>query len=248
MTATDDPAMTAYGHFTTMRVEHHAVRGLGLHLHRLVTDCAAVFSADLCPAHVRRRLRTATAEGPLTVRVTVTDPHLPLTHPAAPAHPHVAVTTRAPATQTPPPLRVRSTTYERDAPTIKHTGLFGALYERRRAQLAGYDDALFTNHDGLVSEGVTWNIGFIRHDTIVWPQADVLPGVTMRLLAAAHHGPQRTEPVHLSHLPRMTAAFATNAVGAIRPLAAIDHTSYPTDHRVLTRLREQYAHVVPETI
>jgi hypothetical protein len=34
---------------------------------------------------------------------------------------------------------------------VKHTGLFGSLFERRRAQLDGYDDALFTGQDDLAS-------------------------------------------------------------------------------------------------
>ncbi|MGC4807606.1 aminotransferase class IV [Micromonospora sp. DT233] len=250
MSALDGPAPTAYGHFTTMRVERRAVRGLGLHLRRLVADCATVFSADLRPAHVRECLRAATAaaEGPLTVRVTVTDPDLALTHLAAPARPRVVVTTRAPTAQPQPPLRVRSTGYARDAPAIKHTGLFGALHERRRAQLAGYDDALFVSAAGLVTEGPTWNIGFIRHDTVVWPAGDALPGITRRLLATGHPGPQRTEPVRLADLPAMTVAFATNAAGGIRPIAAVDGTSFDVDHPVLARLRERYARIVPEPL
>lgn len=39
---------------------------------------------------------------------------------------------------------------------------------------------LFVGRDGCVSEGSTWNVGFVDQDgTVVWPRADVLPGVTM---------------------------------------------------------------------
>ncbi|RGC69385.1 hypothetical protein C5N14_08930 [Micromonospora sp. MW-13] len=250
MTAIDNLALTNYGHFTTMRVQDGAVRGLGLHLDRLVTDCATVFGAELSRGYVRERIREAIAEadGPLTVRVTVADPGLRLSHPAAPAEPHVLVTTRAATPQAQPPMRVRTTAYVRDVPAVKHAGLFGPLFERRRAQLDGYDDALFTDGGGRVTEGPTWNVGFVDGGTVVWPLADVLPGVTMRLLAAAHDGPQRTEPVELSRLAGMATAFATNAAGAIRPIAAVDGTTFATGHPIIGLLRRRYAGIAPEAV
>lgn len=69
----------------------------------------------------------------------------------------------------------------------EEAGLFGALHHRRAAQLAGFDDALFVGPDGLVSEGGTWNVGFIdANGSVVWPKADVLPGVTMALFQQLH--------------------------------------------------------------
>nr|BFE69862.1 hypothetical protein GCM10020092_031630 [Actinoplanes digitatis] len=61
MTAIESLALTNYGHFTTMRVEDGRVRGLGMHLDRLVSDCATLFSAELCPANLRERIRGAVA-------------------------------------------------------------------------------------------------------------------------------------------------------------------------------------------
>ena len=54
-------ALTNYGHFTTMRVEDQRVRGLGLHMQRLVRDCREVFDTDLEPDHVRQFVRHALA-------------------------------------------------------------------------------------------------------------------------------------------------------------------------------------------
>ncbi|OJF16261.1 aminotransferase class IV [Couchioplanes caeruleus] len=251
MTAIDNLALTGYGHFTTMRVEHGAVRGLTLHLDRLVADCATVFGTELSRTYVRECIRTVLrdAAGPLTVRVTVADPELAVTHPAAPSHPQIFVTTRAASPVGLPPLRVRSVRHDRGVPAVKHTGLFGSLYERRRAQLDGYDDALFVDGDGSVSEGVTWNVGFVASDsTLIWPRAQVLSGVTMRLVAGAHTGPQRTEPVPLAHLPTMVAAFATNSAGGIRPVASIDTLRFSTAHEALDLLARQYAGIEPEYI
>jgi branched-subunit amino acid aminotransferase/4-amino-4-deoxychorismate lyase len=47
-------ALYNYGHFTTMRVDAGRVRGLSLHLRRLVNACRTVFDAELDPATVCR--------------------------------------------------------------------------------------------------------------------------------------------------------------------------------------------------
>ena len=250
LTALETLALTGYGHFTTMRVENGAVRGLRLHLDRLARDSAALFGTPVDPDAVRAAVRaeTAGAAGPVTVRVTVFDPALPLTRPSAAAAPRMHVTVRAATPWRQPALRVRSTRHVRDVPAVKHTGLFGALYERRRAQLSGYDDALFTDHDGLITEGVTWNIGFWDGAGLVWPMSRCLPGITAALVDAAHDGVSRTEPVALSRLSGMEAAFATNAAGGLRAISSIDGTEWSGDHPVLELLRKKYAGLAPDRL
>lgn len=69
-------ALTNYGHFTSMRVDDNRVRGLTLHLERLVRDCRQLFDADLDPERVRHLVRHALVDHPqpIVVRVTVFDP------------------------------------------------------------------------------------------------------------------------------------------------------------------------------
>ncbi|WP_351233440.1 aminotransferase class IV family protein [Streptomyces sp. NPDC002133] len=243
-------ALTNYGHFTTMRVEDGAVRGLSLHLDRLVRDCHTVFGTELDPERVldcvRREVGGRT--GVFTVRVTIFDPALDMLHPAVKADPHVLVTTRSAGAPSPSPLTVKCLPYHRDAAAVKHVALFGQLRLRRQAQLAGFGDALFVESGGRIAEGTTWNIGFVDDaGTVVWPEADVLPGVTMRLLQAAH-GPCVTRPVHSGELPSLRAAFATNASIGIRTLSAVDDVTFPVDDPVLAVLREVYAAIPPERL
>lgn len=242
-------AMTNYGHFTTMRAEGRQVRGLSLHLERLRRDCRVVFGAELDPDRVRARVHDALADAPdpVTVRVTVFDPGLRLERPGTLARPQLLVTSR-PAAGELPPLRVGTAPHCREVPTVKHTGLFGALHERRLSQLAGFDDALFTDGGYAVSEGPTWNIGFFDGARVVWPAADVLPGVAMALLRRHHTGAQHTAEIGIAHLSRMEAAFATNSAFGIRPIASINKVTYDVDHPILRELRGAYESVSPERL
>ncbi|TDC70696.1 aminotransferase [Streptomyces hainanensis] len=233
-------ALTNYGHFTSMRVDGQRVRGLSLHMERLVRDCGALFGASLDPELVRRYVRQAAAGlgDSFVVRVTVFDPAIDMGHPAEAENPNILVTVRPAASLPLPPLRVKSVHYERDVPAVKHTGLFGLLHSRRAAQLEGFDDALFISPDNQVSEGGTWNVGFINDNGVVWPKADVLPGVTSALLQ------QRTDhatlPVTLADAQGMRAAFATNTTIGVRAIACIDEAPLATEHPLLTQLRDTY--------
>ncbi|MFG2494861.1 aminotransferase class IV family protein [Streptomyces caniferus] len=234
-------ALTNYGHFTSMRVDDQRVRGLSRHLDRLVRDCRTVFGADLDPALVRRYVRDAVGDEPgaFVVRVTVLDPGLDIGHPADAQDPHVLVTHRPAGALPLPPLRVKTVRYQRDVAQVKHTGLFGALHQRRAAQLAGFDDALFVGPDRLVSEGPTWNIGFIdAHGHVLWPEADVLPGVTMALLRERHA--HTVAPVPVGHLPAIQAAFTTNTTIGVRAIGTLDDLHLPTDHPALVGLRASF--------
>ncbi|MEU8617917.1 aminotransferase class IV [Streptomyces sp. NPDC048623] len=249
-------ALTGYGHFTTLRVEEGGgVRGLALHLERLVRDCDTVFGAALDPERVRAYVRQAVEgrDGPLNVRVTVFDPALDIARPAEPAgDPHVLVTVRPAGGLFPPPLRVTARPYRRDVPAVKHVGLFGQLALRREARRSGFDDVLFIEPgpggEELVTEGCTWNVGFVDADgRVVWPAADVLPGVTMRLLREAHPGPP-ARPVRTVELPALRAAFATNAAIGVRAVHAVDGHRFPADDPVLARLRAAYAALPAERL
>ncbi|GAA4919203.1 aminotransferase class IV [Streptomyces coeruleoprunus] len=238
-------ALANYGHFTTFRVDDGRVRGLALHLERLERDCRAVFGADLdtarVRAYVRHALRERGGDSPL-VRVSVFDPGLDIGRPASAGEPHVLVTTRPGAPAGLPPLRVGTVPYVRDLAAVKHVGLFGALHARRRAQLDGYDDALFHGPDGRVTEGPTWNAGFVDGEgRVVLPEGDVLPGVTLELIRRQYACVAR--PVTVAEARGMRAGFATSTGIGVRALASVDGRPLATDDPVLGALRETYERV-----
>ena len=243
-------ALTNYGHFTSMRVEDGTVRGLSLHMSRLVRDCDAVFGVQLDTERVREYIRRAAGQqkGLFTIRVTVFDPKLTMGNVGDPAEPQVLVTMRSAGALSPEPSTAKTFPFSRDLAAVKHIGLFGQLRLRREAQLSGFDDAIFVEADGRISEGVTWNLGFVDRDgQVVWPDAPVLPGVTMQLLQDAH-GDSISAPVTHSQLADMRAAFATNVSIGVRTIKAIDDVRFPIDDPALELLRKVYAELPGEPL
>ena len=240
-------ALTNYGHFTSFRVDDGRVRGWSLHLDRLARDCRTLFGVDLDLEKVRELVRRAVpAHGSITIRVTVFDPATDLGHPGMARDPQVLITRRAAASIPLPALRVQSAFYVRDAPEVKSVGLFGSLRRRRIAQTDGFDDALFVDGRHRVLEGGTWNVGFFDGDRVIWPEADQLVGVTLRLLQGVQD--HLIAPVALSDLSSMKAAFATNAVIGLRPIAMIDDVAFSVDHPIIDTLRNEYATLVGDLV
>jgi len=233
-------ALYNFGHFTSMRVDNGRVRGLSLHLRRLVNDCQTLFAADLDPEMVRKLVRRVCGDSSVIARVTVFAPDLELNRPGRAVEPHVLVTTR-PAPEHPlPPLRLQSASYERDLPAVKHVGLFGTMWQRRAAQLGGFDDVLFLDDRSRISEGATWNIGFYDGERLVWPRSEYLPGVTMALVKSLGRPESTIADLDLATVATMRAAFVTNAGVGVRPVSLIDEVRYADDEETLRELSEAY--------
>ena len=238
-------AATNYGHFTSMQVRDGCVRGLDLHLDRLEQATRALFGSELGRAQARAWMHQAIGgdEQPLSLRVNVFARGFDRERPAAPVKPDVLVAVGAPATPHSTPLRVKSFTYERTSPGVKHVGTFPLFQHRRMAQLAGFDDALFVDRDGFVSEGSVWNVLFVDGDEIVWPDAPQLRGVAMQLLQA---GMERIgmrsgmRPVPLAEIGRFRGAYFSNSSQPVRAIARIDAAEFAMDADLDARLAACY--------
>jgi branched-subunit amino acid aminotransferase/4-amino-4-deoxychorismate lyase len=242
-------ALGNYGHFTSMQVRNHAVRGLALHFARLADGNEEFFgwSMDVEDEH-RLRSLILHALGD-TADASVRVGFVPARDPAGVAvQPDVVVSVSAPAPDTPrPPLQVTVDHYRRDWPDQKHAATMGLTYAIRRARLAGFDDALFVGDDNLVSEGTVWNVAFLDGDRIVWPRAPMLKGVTMVLLQVAltmRGTPWETRPVDAATLGAFDGAAATNSVCPAQPIAAIGAHRFPASDK-LTGLLADAWHSVP---
>ena len=226
-----DAALVSYGHFTAMQVRGGRTRGLDLHLARLDEANRATFGEALGGDRVRELIRHALSSAgaaDASVRVIVR---------GAGEGPgvRVFVLVRPPfvmpadATQ-----RLKSVTYQRAVAHIKRPGDFGQSYFIDRAEDAGYDDALLVAEDGTVAESGIANIAFFdaAGSSVVWPDAPVLAGITMQLVAPrlAEYGmPSRTARVTLDEIlagGNFAGACVTNSRG-IAAVSGIDDVEVP---------------------
>ena len=219
-------ALVNYGAYTSFRVETGGVRGLDLHLERLKASARELFGETPGEARLRDLMRRAAAgRGECWLRVSLFSPEISARTPGWSGAPKVMTAVFPP----PPPLaeRVRLQTQAcvREAPHLKHVATFGLIRARRTARAAGFDDALFVDAQGRVSEGSLWNIGFVRGREVVWPEAPMLAGVAQALLQrglAAAGMTSVTEPVRLENLTRFDGAFLCNSATPACAVASID--------------------------
>jgi branched-subunit amino acid aminotransferase/4-amino-4-deoxychorismate lyase len=231
-------ALGGYGHFTAMQVRGGRVRGFDRHLTRLDAANREVFGAGIDPAAVTEHIRHALGDdiSDASVRVYVHE---------ADGSPSTMVTVRPPGGMPAGPWKLRAVPYQRSLAHIKHTGDFGQRYYQRLAHASGFDDALLTGPDAIISEGTITNIGFFDGAEVIWPAAPALAGITMGLLepALAEHGlSSRRGHVRLAELASFAAVFVTNARG-IAPVGLVDNVRLPVDAGFIGRLADAYESV-----
>jgi len=238
-------ASVNYGAYTSFRVEVGGVRGLVLHLVRLQTSSIEMFGAAVPEAWLRSLLQTAIGDRATAwLKVTLFSPEIFPRAPSGTGAPRVMTIVSPP----PPPLadslRLTVQTYGREAPHIKHTSGMALIRARRLARQAGFDDALFADADGVISEGSSWNIGFVTGDTVVWPRAPMLAGVAQALiergLSSVGHS-QGSEPIRVADLARFDGAFICNSATPACPVTAIGDRTFATRPDVIDRLRTAWA-------
>ena len=240
------PALINYGHFSSMQAYAGGVRGLDLHLHRLAEATRELFATELDVAQVRAWMRklAGSCAGLATLRVNVFSHALDRDRPIRPAAPDVMIAI-APAREiAATPLRVCSARYARELPHIKHVGTFGLMQQKRSAQARGYDDVVFVDAQGTISEASIWNIGFFDDHGVVWPDAPALRGVSLQLLQRGLREravASSTRSVALSNLSSLRGAFFTNTSRAVMPIAAIDDIAFELDASRIALLEECYS-------
>jgi branched-subunit amino acid aminotransferase/4-amino-4-deoxychorismate lyase len=214
-----------YGHFTAMQVRDGKVRGTDLHLARLEAGTRALFGVGLDGERVRELIRHALGSDTRDASVRV---HVFGSESDAVS---VMVTVREPASMPSAPQSLRTVAYQRPLAHIKHLGGFGQAHYGRLAKKEGFDEALLVGPDGVISEGSITNIGFVEGDTVVWPDAPALHGISMQVLErelrrAGMSWRRRT--VSVADIETFGGAFITNSRG-IAPVGRIDGTILPTD-------------------
>ena len=247
---TEDLAPLAFGgyaHYTSMQVRDRAIRGLDLHLVRLRDGSEELFGTRPEPGRLRGLIRIAVAAGPPDVSLVATifasDRDAVLR--GETVEPEVLVRTSSPITvHTGRSMRLRTVPFERFLPHLKNVATLGQTYFPRQAASDGIDDVLFVDRHGNVSESSIWNVAFWDGTHVIWPDAAMLRGVTMSLVALGleqHAVSQITRPVPADTLAEFTAVALMNSWTPAARVNAIDGVAFPGDERFLALLRDAYA-------
>lgn len=237
-------ALVNYGAYTSFRVEEGGARGLDLHLARLEASAIEMFGEAVGEDRLRALMRTAVGDQrEAWLRVSLFSPAISARTPSERVRPQVMTMVSPPPSPLADRVRVQAQIGGRDAAHLKHTAIFPLIRARRLAQDAGFDDALFVDADGLISEGSLWNIGFLSGDTVTWPQAPMLAGVAQALIAeglAVAGMEQRTSPVRLSDLPAFDGAFLCNSATPACAITAIGDLAFAVNPDRIERLRSAW--------
>ncbi len=238
-------AFAGYAHFTAMQVRKRRIRGLDLHLERLRSASIELFGRALPDDQMRSYLRTAVEAGPADVSLmaTVYSPAGEFTVAAPDVEPEVLVRTGPAASGPEGPLSLATVNHERVLPSVKHVGEVAKTFFLRQAIEQGFDDAAFIDRQGRISEASIWNLAFWDGDGVVWPEAEMLSGITMKILhrQLEHLGvPQRVQEVTLADLPTLAGAVVMNSWTPGIPVRQIGSVRLPEAPALLELLHRAY--------
>ncbi len=134
--------------------------------------------------------------------------------------------------------------YERPFPKAKTLSMLGSYLAYRQAKQRGCYDALAVDAKGCIREGTRTNFFVVKGNTIVKPpEADVLDGVTQRIvLELAHREHIRVieRRIRVKDLNKYDGAFLTSTSPGVLPIQSIDATQYAKIPEVVHRLSVQY--------
>ncbi|MEU5023953.1 aminotransferase class IV family protein [Streptomyces milbemycinicus] len=236
-------AFAGYAHFTAMQVRGGRVRGLDLHLERLRTASVELFGHALPDDQVRSYLRAALEAGPADLSLTATVYSRAGQFTAARAEPEVLVRTGPPSVGPEGPLALAAVEHERFLPAVKHVGEVAKTYLLRQAVAQGFDDAAFVDGRGRLSEATIWNLAFWDGDSVVWPQAEVLGGITMSIVRRQLDRlgvPQRVQDITLADLPALAGGVVMNSWTPGVAVSRIGSVSLPEAPSFLELLHNAY--------
>ena len=218
-----------------MQVRSRRTRGLALHLARLEAANRELFEAELDGARVRELIRHALRDvEDASVRVYAFE---------SGDEPTIMVTVKQPGDVS-TPQRLQSVRYQRPEAHLKHLATEQGFYSRL-ARRNGFDDALLTTSDGVISETSIANIGFFDGSGVVWPAAPLLHGITMQLLErklVELSVPTRRAPVRLHDIASFDGAFLSNARG-VAAVSEVDGMSLRMQARRMETIADAYASV-----
>lgn len=237
-------ASLGYGALTSFRVEDGAVRGLDLHLERLSYSAQMLFGRDVDRATLIAQLHTALSDRQAAwVRINLFSEQITPRNPDAMVSPRVLITLNNPPLPIAHGQRIGVMKTERFMPEIKHSATMELIHARRMVRLAAFDDAVFEDREGGLTEGTFWNIGFIRGDQVVWPKGMMLDGVAQTLIRQGLEAmgiSQTVLRVGFGALGAMDAAFLCNSATPCASISSINNHRFAGSDKMIARVNDAW--------
>jgi branched-chain amino acid aminotransferase len=123
--------------------------------------------------------------------------------------------------------KVITVAMERFIPLAKSTNYLSAVYAQQQALQQGAIEAVYVDRHNRILEGTTSNIFYFKGDTLITPDADILPGVTRNAVLELARDDFRIElqDIDTSELPQMEEVFITASNKEVVPIVQVDeHT------------------------
>jgi branched-subunit amino acid aminotransferase/4-amino-4-deoxychorismate lyase len=238
-------AYAGFAHFTAMQLRDGRVRGFDLHLDRLRSASLILFGRARPDEIMRRSIGGAVARGPAAMSLTATlfSRRGEFTPAGDPSDPSILIRTGSASDGPTGPLRLAAVEHERWLPGIKHVGEAAKTYFLREAVKQGCDDALFIDRTGRISEATIWNLAFWDGEAVIWPEADLLPGVTMGILRRQLAGlgiAQRSAQIRVDALGALTGCVVMNSWTPAVAVSAIGTATFPQSDTLVAMLHRAY--------
>lgn len=116
------------------------------------------------------------------------------------------------------------------------------LFERQNALKKGFDEVIFLNTLGFVTEGSVSNIFWVKNNELYTPeiQTGILNGIYRQsvIKRAKLHGIRLHECKYgIEELKTADAVFLTNSIMGIMPVSDFENTCYSRDNKTMNLLR-----------
>lgn len=141
------------------------------------------------------------------------------------------------------PLGLATFEHERTLPEVKHVGEVAKTWFLRQAAERGFDDAVFMDRHGRLSEASIWSLASWDGESIVWPKANMLVGITMSILRRQLERlgvPQREQEVTAAELAELAGAVVMNSWTSGVAVHRIDTATIPEAPSFVELLHSAY--------
>ncbi|MBX3470201.1 MAG: aminotransferase class IV [Planctomycetes bacterium] len=132
----------------------------------------------------------------------------------------------------------------RVSPGVKSNNRQANVMVHRHARQEGYDDGLFVDPSGVVTEGPTWNLFVVKSGQVITPPLErgVLEGITRGLvlrLCARLDVPAHVREITLDEARAADELFITSTTRGVMPVRELDQVELPGAPGPVTRRLRQ---------